>query len=152
MDFGSVNSRVINEEEFRSTMAFTSNNMIDVIGKKMILNPLLFLQQTKNDFDQQDERKYRIDFISPMSKTKIVEIEIPEGYDVAELPKNKKIVTEDKEISYSYTIEKKDNKILTVSEYNIASGNYPKEYYPAFKQIWKTISDSENQVMSLIKK
>ncbi len=152
VDFGSVNSRVINEEEFRSTMAFTSNNMIDVIGKKMILNPLLFLQQTKNDFDQQDERKYRIDFISPMSKTKIVEIEIPEGYDVAELPKNKKIVTEDKEISYSYTIEKKDNKILTVSEYNIASGNYPKEYYPAFKQIWKVISDCESQVMSLIKK
>lgn len=152
VDFGSVNSRAINEEEFRSTMAFTSNNMIDVIGKKMILNPLLFLHQTKNDFDQQDERKYRIDFISPMSKTKIVEIEIPEGYDVAELPKNKKIVTEDKEISYSYTVEKKDNKILTVSEYNIASGNYPKEYYPAFKQIWKVISDCESQVMSLIKK
>ncbi|UOE37179.1 transglutaminase-like domain-containing protein [Chryseobacterium oryzae] len=152
VDFTNINSRALNGVEFRSTMAFTSNNMIDVIGKKMILNPLLFLHQTKNDFDQQDERKYRIDFISPMSKIKMVEIEIPEGYEVAELPKNKKILTEDKEISYSYTVEKKDNKILTFSEYNIASGNYPKEYYPAFKQIWKVISDCESQVMSLIKK
>ncbi|MFY1046599.1 transglutaminase [Chryseobacterium sp. GP-SGM7] len=150
--FDNINSRVLEGGEFRSTMSFTSNNMIDNIGKKMIINPLLFLQQAKNDFDQQDERKYMIDFISPISKTKVVEIEIPEGYDVADLPKSKKIVTEDKEISYSYTVEKKDNRIITISEYNIASADYPKEYYPAFQKIWKVISDSESQVMSLIKK
>jgi hypothetical protein len=152
VDFANINSRVLDGGEFRSTMSFSSNNMIDNLGKKMILNPLLFLHQTKNDFDQQDERRYMIDFISPISKTKVVEIEIPEGYDVVDLPKSKKIVTEDKEISYSYTVEKKDNRIITISEYNIASANYPKEYYPAFKKIWKTISDSESQVMSLVKK
>lgn len=152
VDFDNINSRALDGGEFRSTMSFTSNNMIDDLGKKKIINPLLFLHQTKNDFDQQEERQYMIDFISPMTKTKVVEIEIPEGYEIADLPKSKKIVTEDKEISYSYTVEKKDNKIVTVSEYNIASADYPKEYYPAFKQIWKVISDSESQVMSLIKK
>lgn len=152
VDFDNINSRVLEGGEFRSTMTFTSNNMIDNLGKRKIINPLLFLHQTTNDFDQQEERKYMIDFISPISKTKIVEIEIPEGYEVADLPKSKKIVTEDKEISYSYTVEKKENKIVTISEYKIASADYPKEYYPAFKQIWKVISDSENQVMSLIKK
>lgn len=152
VDFDNINSRVLEDGNFRSTMSFTSNNMIDNLGKRKIINPLLFLHQTTNDFDQQEERKYMIDFISPISKTKVVEIEIPEGYDVADLPKSKKIVTEDKEISYSYTVEKKDNRIITVSEYKIESADYPKEYYPAFKQIWKVISDSENQVMSLIKK
>lgn len=152
VDFADVSSRVLDTGEFRSTMRFSSNNMIDNLGKRKIINPLLFLHQTSSDFDQQEERKYMIDFISPVSKTKIVEIEIPEGYDVAELPKSKKIVTEDKEISYSYVVEKIGNKILTVSEYTIASADYPKEYYPAFKQIWKVISDSENQVLSLIKK
>ena len=152
VDFSNINSRVLDDGEFRSTMRFSSSNMIDNLGKRKIVNPLLFLHQTSNDFDQQEERKYMIDFISPISKTKIVEIEIPEGYEVVELPKSKKIVTEDKEISYSYTVEKKGNKILTISEYRIASADYPKEYYPAFKQIWKVISDSENQVMSIIKK
>lgn len=93
-----------------------------------------------------------IDFISPVTKTKTVEIEIPEGYEVVDLPKSKRIVTEDKEISYSYIVEKTDKKVTVTSQYKIASADYPKEYYPAFKQIWKTISDSENQVMSLIKK
>ncbi|MBW7674003.1 transglutaminase domain-containing protein [Chryseobacterium chendengshani] len=152
VDFSDINSRVLDDGEFRSTMRFTSNNMIDNLGKRKIINPLLFLHQTSNDFDQQEERKYMIDFISPISKTKIVEIEIPEGYEIAELPKSKKIITDDKEISYSYTVERKGNKILTISEFQIASADYPKEYYPAFKQIWKVISDSENQVMSLIKK
>jgi len=152
VDFSNINSRVLDTGEFRSTMSFASGNMIDDLGKRKIINPLLFLHQNTNDFDQQEERKYMIDFISPISKTKIVEIEIPEGYEVADLPKSKKIVTEDKEISYSYIVEKKDNKIVTVSKFEIASADYPKEYYPAFKQIWKVISDSENQVMSLIKK
>ncbi|MCX8524397.1 DUF3857 domain-containing protein [Chryseobacterium formosus] len=152
VDFDNINSRTLDGGEFRSTMSFSSSNMIDNLGKRKIINPLLFLHQTKNDFDQEEARKYMIDFISPMSKAKVVEIEIPEGYDIAELPKSKKIVTDDKEISYSYTVEKKDNKIITVSEYKIASADYPKEYYPAFKQIWKVISDSESQVMSLIKK
>lgn len=152
VDFSNINSRVLDNGEFRSTMNFASSNMMDDLGKRKIINPLLFLHQTKNDFDQQEERKYMIDFISPISKTKIVEIEIPEGYDVTDLPKNKKIITEDKEISYSYTVEKKDNKIVTVSKFEIKSADYPKEYYPAFKQIWKVISDSENQVMSLMKK
>ncbi|MDF2551235.1 MAG: hypothetical protein K0R77_510 [Chryseobacterium sp.] len=152
VDFSNISSRVLDTGEFRSTMNFESGNLMDNLGKRKIINPLLFLHQTTNDFDQQEERKYMIDFISPISKTKIVEIEIPEGYDVADLPKSKKIVTEDKEISYSYVVEKKENKIITVSKFEIASADYPKEYYPAFKQIWKVISDSENQVMSLIKK
>ena len=75
-----------------------------------------------------------------------------EGYEVVDLPKSKRTVTEDKEISYSYIVEKTDKKVTVTSQYKIASADYPKEYYPAFKQIWKTISDSENQVMSLIKK
>lgn len=152
VDFSDINSKVLDDGNFQSTMKFTSNNMIDNLGKRKIINPLLFLHQNTNDFDQEEVRKYMIDFISPISKKKIVEIEIPEGFDVADLPKNKKIVTEDKEITYSYIVEKKGNKIITVSEYKIASADYPKEYYPAFKQIWKVISDSENQVMSLIKK
>nr|WP_314496407.1 transglutaminase domain-containing protein [uncultured Chryseobacterium sp.] len=152
VDFSEVQPKVLEDGNFESTMKFTSNNMIDNIGKKKIINPLLFLHQNSSDFDQQEERKYMIDFISPISTTKTVEIEIPEGYDVVDLPKSKKIVTDDKEISYSYVVEKKGNKIVTVSSYKIASADYPKEYYPAFKQIWKVISDSENQVMSLIKK
>jgi predicted subunit of tRNA(5-methylaminomethyl-2-thiouridylate) methyltransferase len=65
------------------------------------------LNKTSNEFDQTEERRYPIDFISPYSRVKKVVLEIPEGYVIEEMPKSKKIVTEDKEIEYNYIIEQK---------------------------------------------
>jgi hypothetical protein len=48
-------------------------------------------------------------------------LEIPEGYVIEEMPKNKKIVTEDKEIEYSYIAEQKGNKIEIISTTKVKS-------------------------------
>ncbi|MGU3377428.1 transglutaminase-like domain-containing protein [Chryseobacterium sp. M5A1_1a] len=152
IDFTGIDSKVLENGEFESTMKFTSSNLIDRIGKKMIINPMLFLSKTSNEFDQTDTRKYPIDFGSPTTKVKKVTLEIPAGYVIEEMPKNKKIVTEDKEIEYSYAIEQKGNKLEVTTTTKISSADYPKEYYPAFKQIWGVASKQENQVISLVKK
>ncbi|KAA0130711.1 DUF3857 domain-containing protein [Chryseobacterium sp. SN22] len=152
IDFTDIDSKVMENGDFESTMKFSSDNLIDRIGKKMIINPMLFLNKNSNEFDQNEERKYLIDFISPFTRIKKIVFEIPEGYAVEEMPKSKKIVTDDKEIEYSYMVEQKGNKIEVVSTTKILSPNYPKEYYPAFKQIWGVASKQENQVISLVKK
>ncbi|AZA80067.1 DUF3857 domain-containing protein [Chryseobacterium sp. G0186] len=152
IDFTGIDSKVLENGEFESTMKFSSSNLIDRIGKKMIINPMLFLSKTSNEFDQADTRKYPIDFGAPTIKVKKVVLEIPDGYVIEEMPKNKKIVTEDKEIEYSYVFEQKGNKLEVTSTTKISSADYPKEYYPAFKQIWGVASKHENQVISLVKK
>lgn len=152
VDFTNIDSKVLENGDFESTMKFSSENMIDKIGKKIIINPMLFLNKTSNEFDQTDERKYPIDFISPYTRVKKVVLEIPEGYSIEEMPKSKKIVTEDKEIEYNYIIEQTGNKLEIISTTKVASADYPKEYYPAFKQIWGVASKQENQVISLVKK
>jgi len=152
IDFTGIDIKTLENGDFESTMKFSSDNLIDKIGKKMIINPMLFLSKNSNEFDQTDERKYPIDFISSITKVKKVILEIPEGYVIEAMPKSKKIVTEDKEIEYSYIAEQKGNKLEIISTTKIASPDYPKEYYPAFKQIWGTASKSENQVISLVKK
>jgi transglutaminase-like putative cysteine protease len=152
IDFTGIDSKILENGDFESTMKFSSDNLIDKVGKKMIINPMLFLSRNTNDFDQTDERKYPIDFISSFTKVKKVTLEIPEGYIIEAMPKSKKIVTQDKEIEYSYVTEQKGNKLEILSTMKIASPDYPKEYYPAFKQIWETASKSENQVISLVKK
>ncbi|MBB4805107.1 hypothetical protein HNP38_000379 [Chryseobacterium defluvii] len=152
MDFTNIDSKILDNGDFESIMSFNSENLIDRVGKKMIINPMLFLNKTSNEFDQTEERKYPIDFISPFTRIKKVSLEIPEGYTVEELPKSKKITTDDKEIEYSYVAEQKGNILEIISTTKVASADYPKEYYPAFKQIWSVASKSENQVISLIKK
>lgn len=152
MDFTDINSKVLENGDFESSMKFSSSNLIDRVGKKMIINPMLFLSKSSNEFDQAEVRKYPIDFGSPTTKVKKVTLEIPEGYVIEEMPKEKKIVTEDKEISYTYSIEQKGNKLEVTTTTKIGSSDYPKEYYPAFKQIWGVASKFENQVISLVKK
>ncbi|UKB78110.1 DUF3857 domain-containing protein [Chryseobacterium sp. MEBOG07] len=152
MDFTDINSKVLENGEFESSMKFSSSNLIDRVGKKMIINPMLFLNKSSNEFDQVEARKYPIDFGSPITKVKKVILEIPEGYTIEEMPKSKKIVTEDKEIEYTYSVEQKANKLEVTTTTKISSSDYPKEYYPAFKQIWGVASKFENQVISLVKK
>ncbi|WP_292008187.1 DUF3857 domain-containing protein [Chryseobacterium sp.] len=152
IDFTDIDSKVLENGDFESTMKFTSNNLIDKVGKKIIINPMLFLSKTTNEFDQADERKYPIDFIAPFTRTKKIVLELPEGYTVEALPKDKKIITDDKEIAYEYVAGQNGNTLEITSTTTVSSADYPKEYYPAFKQIWGTASKSENQVISLIKK
>ncbi|MEC3877727.1 DUF3857 domain-containing protein [Chryseobacterium salviniae] len=152
IDFTDIDSKVTENGDFESTMKFSSENLIDKVGKKIIINPMLFLNKNSNEFDQTEERKYMIDFTTPFTRVKKIVLEIPEGYTIEEMPKNKKIVTEDKEIEYSYVAEKKGNMLEVVSTTKVLSPNYPKEYYPAFKQIWGVASKQENQVISLVKK
>lgn len=152
IDFTNIESKVLENGDFESTMNFSSDNLIDRVGKKIIINPMLFLNKNSNEFDQAETRRFPIDFISAYTKTKKITFEIPEGYVIEEMPKSKKIVTDDKEIEYSYVAEHKGNKLEVTSTIKVLSPDYPKEYYPAFKQIWGTASKSENQVISLIKK
>ncbi|PIF45104.1 transglutaminase superfamily protein [Chryseobacterium sp. 52] len=151
VDMKEVESKVLQNGDFETQMKFSGNSLIDVVGSKIVMNPLLFLTKENELFDQIEERKYSIDFISAFDKEKRVEIEIPEGYKVLSLPKDRKIRSNDKEISYSYKAETVGNKLIITSKVTTASQNYPKEYYPVFKQIWKVMSDSENQVISLDK-
>ncbi|SMO33105.1 Transglutaminase-like superfamily protein [Chryseobacterium rhizoplanae] len=152
MDFTDINSRVLENGDFESSMKFSSMNLIDRVGKKMIINPMLFLNKSSNEFDQTEVRQYPIDFGSPITKVKKVVLEIPEGYVIEEMPKEKRIVTEDKEIAYTYSVEQKGNKLEVTTTTKVSSSDYPKEYYPAFKQIWGVASKFENQVISLVKK
>jgi len=152
IDFTEISCKVLDNGDFESKMKFSSENLIDRVGKKIIINPMLFLSKNSNEFDQTEDRKFRIEFTSSYAKVKKVILEIPDGYTIEEMPKNKKIVTEDKEIEYSYKVEQKGNTIEVTSITKVLSSEYPKEYYPALKKIWETASKNENQVISLIKK
>lgn len=151
-DVKDVESKLNSDGDFETQMKFSGNNLMDVIGSKILINPVMFLSAGNDTFNQTDERKYQIDFLSAFEKEKRIELEIPADYKIASLPKDKKVQTDDKEIAYSYKVETVGNKLIITSKINIASQNYPKEYYAFFKQVWKVMSDAENQVISLVKK
>lgn len=150
--FNNYKSEVVNDNEFQTSFDFNSDGFVDGVGGKLIFNPLLFLYRQNHEFNQTESRKYPIEFVSPYETVKKVVITIPDNYKFENLPKSKKFKTEDDGIVYSYVVSTEGNKITVETSVKIDSDNFPREYYPAFKQIFDGITQLEGQLVTLVKK
>lgn len=147
-----LKSGLLNENEFETSFDFNSDSFVDGVGGKFIFNPLLFLYTKNHDFDQTEERKNPIEFLSAYTKNKKVTINIPEGYKFETLPNSKKFKTQDDAIKYSYIVTQEGNKITVETDILIADSYFEKEYYPAFKQIFDAVTQYEGQLVTVVKK
>ena len=68
-------------------VAFSADNLVDIINDKIYLSPLLFLSLRENPF-KFDDRSYPIDFGIPWKNQVLVSIKIPEGYSVESKPED----------------------------------------------------------------
>ena len=64
----------------------------------------------------------------------------------------KKFKTEDEGIVYTYMVTQEGNKITVESNILVADSFFPKEYFPAFKQIFDAITKYEGQLVTVVKK
>jgi transglutaminase-like putative cysteine protease len=65
--------------------SFTTNNVVEIIGDKMYVNPLLFLTLTENPF-KQEIREYPVDFVYPNQNKFNISLTIPEGFKLCHSP------------------------------------------------------------------
>lgn len=150
--FTDIKSTLSDNREFETSFNFTSDTFVDVLDKKMIFNPLLFLYTQNHDFNQTEERANPIEFISAYKKNKKVNITIPDGFKFENIPTSKKFKTDDDSISYSYIVTQEGNKITIETSVLVDDSFFPKEYYPAFKQIFDAITKLEGQLVTVVKK
>ena len=134
----------------RYTFKFTDVPGGELIGSKLILNPLLFTQLTKSSFGQ-ESRDYPLEFGSVISKSKVIKIKIPEGYTVESLPAEKSFVVDENVAGYVYKVEEKDGFIILNSVYEIAHSMLPANYYKPMKDFEKNQIAAEGQEVVLVK-
>lgn len=82
---------------------YTLNDGVEEIGDNLYFSPLLFLASKENPF-KQDKRNYPIDFVYPTSDKYIVNIMLPDGYEVESLPENGKFQYKGGEGEFTYLI------------------------------------------------
>lgn len=150
--FSDLKSGLEDNGDFETSFSFNSDTFVDAIGKKLIFNPLLFLYSQNHSFNQTTPRKSPLEFFTASQKIKKVTITLPEGYVFENVPQSKKFRTEDNAIEYIYFVEQKGNKLTVETTTKIDDSSFPKEYYPAFKQIFDNITKLEGQVVTAVKK
>ena len=138
--------------DFETSFDFTSDTFTDVLGSKLVFNPLLFLYSQNHNFNQKEARKAPLEFYTAFDRIKKVTITIPDNYVFENVPKSKKFRTEDNALQYSYIVTQEGNKLTVETTVKVDDAIFPKEYYPAFTQIYDNISKMEAQVVTAVKK
>lgn len=129
---------------------FESEDLIDVVGTKLYINPLLFLGETNNPFTLKD-RKYPIDFATPWEDKITVTFEIPEGYQVTSIPEKYAVSLPDNYAVFKFLSSVKGNKIQILSSIKMNTPIIPQNYYVAIKEFYKKIVQKHTEKIVLSK-
>ena len=111
------------------------------------LNPFLFSDLSKNPFSD-SARMSDIDFGAGKASIVQINIALPKGIKLEELPKNKEIYSPDSSIIFIYHNEIKNDTIHITNSMEIRKAIFDKEEYGSLKKIFEKIySLLNNQIL-----
>ncbi|WP_299255757.1 transglutaminase [uncultured Aquimarina sp.] len=130
--------------------SFTIEDQIEAIDDEIFFSPLLFLRDKENVF-KSDERQYPIDFGYGFSNKYMINLKIPEGYEVVEYPKTSAFKLPEDMGQFSFRSNVSNGVIQVVVDETIKSPVIPADYYPAIKEFYNQVILKENEQVVLKK-
>ena len=127
---------------------FTNNNVADIIGDKMYINPMLFLAKAENPF-KQEKREYPIDFVFPHQDKYTIGINLPEGYVLESLPQPVSLTMEDNMGSFKYNLVANGNLIQVAVTMDINTATISPDYYDTLKSFYQKMLEKQNEKIVL---
>lgn len=145
-----INNKIEISKPIIEVLKFSSDELIDVVGNKMYLKPLLFNSTTENPF-KLEKREFPIDFGAPLLYNYIVSIKLPEGYSIESLPENLAIGLPDNYGIYKFSTSINGDIINVLSSLQIKKAIYPAKYYAEIKGFYKMIVEKNVEKIVLVK-
>lgn len=146
--------KVTNESELSKPVveeyAFVHDGLTDIIGDKIYINPMLFFKQSENPF-KQETREYPIDFVYPHQDKYMINIAIPEGYELEFAPEPISVVMEDNLGSFKYNINANNTLIQLSVAVDINYANVSQVYYQTLKSFFQKLIEKQNEQIVLKK-
>ncbi|MEE1897724.1 DUF3857 domain-containing protein [Flavobacterium rakeshii] len=150
-----INDYTVAYDDFKKPVteeySFIHNNVTDVIGDKIYINPLLFFTDDENPF-KQEKREYPIDFVFPTQYRYMINLKIPEGYQVESLPESLAIGMEDNIGSFKFTIQAQNNQIQLIAISDINYASVSPSYYTVLKDFYQKMVEKQAEKIVLTKK
>jgi hypothetical protein len=104
------------------------SNKVEQAGDLLFFNPMLFDGYEKNPFSL-EKREYPVEYAYPIYEVVVINVIIPDGYQVESLPKSIKVTALGNNCQFTYKSGVHDNKImvssvLQINQNIILSANY----------------------------
>ncbi|MEE4000751.1 transglutaminase domain-containing protein [Tenacibaculum sp. FZY0031] len=130
---------------------FSSEDLIEKINDKIYIEPLLFLTERENPFKIKD-RKFPVDFASPLKYKNSISIQIPTSYKIESLPETLAIGLPEKLGLFKYQISQVGNKIKVLSVLQFNKSIIAPEHYLALKDFYSQLVKKQTEKIVLVKK
>jgi hypothetical protein len=135
--------------EFPATLHFEFK--VPLQGDIIYFNPVIESDYYKNPFES-GERKFPVTLPLPIDNMYTLNMEIPEGYTVDELPKSSKVAYNGDEGFFEYIIQKEDNRIQFRSHIKLNEIVFPAEDYNSLRDFFAFVIKKYNEQIVFKKK
>ncbi|MGB3591811.1 MAG: DUF3858 domain-containing protein [Nonlabens sp.] len=123
-------------------------NSAEEIGDKIYVSPLLFEAARENQF-KLENRKFPLNLSYPIKTSVMVNIAIPEGYQVESMPESQKYIYGDDAGSYTYLISNKNNLITTRATFELDIDVISPQDYSMFREFFMSVVNKEAEKIVL---
>jgi hypothetical protein len=137
LEFDSISNY---NQPVKYTIDFTSQLEEDII----YINPLFGEETKKNPFTS-NKRFYPIEMPYIIKEVIVLDMEIPEGYVVEELPKSVRYFLNENEGVFEYLVVKRENKIQLRSTIHIKKANFPQEDYDTLREFFAFVIQKQSE-------
>ncbi|MEM1320256.1 MAG: DUF3857 domain-containing protein [Bacteroidota bacterium] len=97
-------------------------------------------------------RDYPVDFVYPFKEQFVVDLKIPEGYKVVELPESKRVITRHGGAVFNYIIKDTGDRVQLISKIQVKQLKFDSEEYDDIKEFFDHIAAKFKEQVVLQKK
>lgn len=120
------------------------------IGEMITFNPVFIDRMDVNPF-KLEQRKYPVNFTTPLKEMSIINLNLPEGYTVEQLPEPISLITRDNAAAFSYRSMQNGQNIQLVISLEIKKPLFIENEYEELKMFFNLIVQKEQENIILKK-
>lgn len=149
-NFQIVNVDVDSTIDYTEPVSYSADFIMKTEEDMIYINPLFGEETTKNPFSS-NKRLYPIEIPFQIKEIVIVEMEIPTGYTVEEIPKSVRFFLNETEGVFEYLAIKKQDKIQLRSTIHIKKSNFSQEDYEVLREFFAFVIQKQGEQIVLKK-
>jgi hypothetical protein len=136
----------INEPVVVENMTFERKSR--TIGGMIYVNPFLFMPYNSNPF-RQAERRLPVEFSHPLNVQCVVNLKLPEGYVIDELPQSQLLRFGDNSVTCRFRVNKQGEHVLLRCDFTLARTLYLPDEYSELQDFWNKMVEQRNSYVVL---
>jgi len=137
-------------EPVKEIIELDINGKGEAMGDMIYIDPILTGKIEENPF-KQEERKLPIEFIIPIKNSYMLNLEIPEGYTVDELPAPMNIITSDKSAHFKFVAQAMGNRIQIINSWSVDKTFFSPDSFKELKEFYALLVSKHNEQIVLKK-